>query len=330
VLLTTLALELEVFPLPPEPDNFNGAVGNFTIRANVDRRKIKEGEPLTVKVDIAGVGNVKVLRPPLYEESEFLRGYEPKDSVDITTMNNLISGTKTFEFLFVPLKAGELKVPVFSLTFFDPETETYNTISTEEIVVTVLESKHGIVVSRKKSNADGGTDISVPSLKPLRMKSDLGNWNPGGYLKGGRLFLIIAPPLIFLFLWLMQRFSVRSRKATDAGTEAISALNHARKLLSENKYAEGFDHAASALTSYVKAFAGHPGGSMTNSEMLQVLLSLACSGEVVAGLRELFERIDLCRFSPNRGGAEDVEKFLKDVKEMIARLESSRVKGGGK
>ncbi len=233
VLLTTLALELEVFPLPPEPDNFNGAVGNFTIRANVDRRKIKEGEPLTVKVDIAGVGNVKVLRPPLYEESEFLRGYEPKDSVDITTMNNLISGTKTFEFLFVPLEPGELNVPVFSLTFFDPETETYNTISTEEIVVTVLESKHGIVVSRKKSNADGGTDISVPSLKPLRMKSDLGNWNPGGYLKGGRLFLIIAPPLIFLFFWLTQWFSMRGRKTADARTEAISAFNHAQTLLSE-------------------------------------------------------------------------------------------------
>jgi len=326
--LTTKPLELEVFPLPAEPEGFNGAVGNFTIRAGVDRRKLKEGEPLTVKVDIAGVGNVKVLRPPLYKESESFRGYEPKDSFDITTMNNLISGTKTFEFLFVPLNPGELKVPVFSLTFFDPETESYNTISTEEIAVTVLGSEHGIVVSKRKGNGDGGKDTNVPSLKPLRMKSDLGNWNPEGYFKGGHLFLIIVPPLVFLFIWSVQRLSVWFRKTTDAETEAMSALRHARELLSESRFTEAFDHAASAFIAYVKVFAGHPGGSMSNNEMLEVLLALGCSGGVVAGVRSLFEKIDMGRFSPNRGGGEDVGQFLADIKGMIEKLQSCRAKGG--
>ena len=326
--LTTKPLELEVFPLPFEPEGFNGAVGNFTITANIGRRKLKEGEPLTVKVDIAGVGNVKVLRPPLYEEPEFFRGYEPKDSFDITTMNNLISGTKTFEFLFVPLKPGTLKVPVFSLTFFDPETERYNTISTEEIDVSITESERGIVVSNRKNNAYEGEGSSVPSLRPLRMKSDLGNWNPGGYLRGGQLFLLIVPPFVFLFLCLMQRLPMWFRKTTDAETEAMSELKHAQELLSENKFAEAFDHAASALIVYVKIFAGHPAGSMSNKEILELLLALGCTGEAVAGVRTLLDKIDMGRFSPSRGGAEDVEQFLADVKDMIENLKSSRAKGG--
>lgn len=327
IYLATLPLQLEVFPLPAEPEGFNGAVGNFTISASIDRRKLKEGEPLTVKVDIAGLGNVKMIRPPLYEESESFKGYEPKDSFDITTMNNLISGTKTFEFLFVPLKSGDLKVPVFSMIFFDPESESYNTIDTEDLVVSVLGPERGVVISNRKNNGDEGKDVYVTSLKPLRIKSDLGNWNARGYLRGGHLFLIILPPIIFLLLWLIQTLSVKFKKTTDAETEAISALDHGRVLLSEEKSAEAFDHAASAFVAYAKAFTGHPGGTMTNDEILEMLIAKGCDGEAVATVRTVLDKIDMGRFSPNRDGSEDVMQFFAELKAIIEKLQSCRAKG---
>jgi len=198
IVLTTEPLELEVLPLPLEPEEFSGAVGNFTIDALLDKDKVKEGEPLTVTVTVAGVGNIRAIRPPSYEESELLKGYEPKDSMDILTLNEIISGTKTFEYLFVPMDAGELKLPSFSMTYFDPDSEDYQRISTKEFPLTVLKGE-GVTVSVAGGADSTSVDIlKKKKLRPLRMKSDLDNWSPGSYLKGVPLGLIIISPLMFL------------------------------------------------------------------------------------------------------------------------------------
>ena len=50
-------ITLQVDPLPQRPANFSGGVGKFNISACLDKKEIKAGEPITLRVIVGGIGN---------------------------------------------------------------------------------------------------------------------------------------------------------------------------------------------------------------------------------------------------------------------------------
>src|SRR5439155_14827185 len=60
--LRTEPISITVKPLPePKPAEFKGAVGEFTLSAQVDKGKITVGQPLTLTLTVSGRGNIKSL-----------------------------------------------------------------------------------------------------------------------------------------------------------------------------------------------------------------------------------------------------------------------------
>ncbi|MCK7528271.1 MAG: hypothetical protein MZV64_67220 [Ignavibacteriales bacterium] len=57
-------LKVEVMPLPEnnKPESFKGAVGKFDFSATLDKQKTKTNEPINLKFDISGTGNIKLFR----------------------------------------------------------------------------------------------------------------------------------------------------------------------------------------------------------------------------------------------------------------------------
>ena len=54
-----------VLPLPDEgkPQNFSGAVGNFTFKAEMKKDKLKTNDATNLSISIAGRGNIKLIEP---------------------------------------------------------------------------------------------------------------------------------------------------------------------------------------------------------------------------------------------------------------------------
>ncbi|MDH3973469.1 MAG: BatD family protein [Deltaproteobacteria bacterium] len=323
ITLRTEPIEVEVLPLPGEPEGFSGIAGNFTIEAGVENLKAKEDEPVIVKVKIAGVGNIKAITPPSYEESEFFRGYEPKDSMDISTFNDMISGTKSFEFLFVPLKSGDLKLPVFSFTFFDPAKEKFRTLKTKDITVSVKASAAAGLLKSSEPGALLGNGAARKSLRPIRMKSDLANWNPYSYFQGVYLILILLPPLTLTGIIAARGASRRQEKTSGAVKRAMKALKLAESMSSADDSRDFFSSTSSALIDYFAHKLNMAPASVSKEELGIVLGEARCPEALIERIEKVMTTADMGRFSPTRYSKEEMENFLDEAVNIIRDFDKS-------
>ena len=73
-------LSIMVKDLPEEgkPEDFNGAVGDFTFDLKAEPREIKVGDPITLKMIIKGVGNFNTVTCPKLEADKSFKSYDPE------------------------------------------------------------------------------------------------------------------------------------------------------------------------------------------------------------------------------------------------------------
>ena len=137
---TTSERQLEVQPLPKEdrPENFSGAVGQFTMEASADPKQAGAGEPVTLALTIEGRGNFDAMGPPTLTGADGWRSYAPKESFD---GNDAIGfgGTKTFEVSMVA-REDRTATPGAEFSYFDPLKKKYITLQTEPVAVTAAGS----------------------------------------------------------------------------------------------------------------------------------------------------------------------------------------------
>lgn len=122
-------VELNVKPLPTEgrPKDFSGAVGSFRLSAEGSPKKIKIGDPLTMKLIVSGKSNFDRVNAPALHDTKGWRAYPP--SVDFRPDDDLsTSGSKTFELALIP-ESKHAHMPVFDFSYFDPRLGKYVTLS---------------------------------------------------------------------------------------------------------------------------------------------------------------------------------------------------------
>ena len=124
------SLSVEVMPLPQlgRPAAFTGAVGSYTITAYADPVSIPVGEPVTLSIQIAGTGNVEAIVEPDIGGLEGFKVYEPKIEVQESIRDDLYLGSKSYEYILIPERAGSLTIPAVQFAYFDPHTVEYRTV----------------------------------------------------------------------------------------------------------------------------------------------------------------------------------------------------------
>ena len=120
-----------------KPDNFTGAVGSYTMAASVDKTKVKANEPVNLKVKISGTGNLKLIKPVNVDFPPDIDVYDPKTTLNTKVTTQGESGSVSFDYLFIPRYSGTYRIAPISFSFFDSESKTYKTRTTQEFVIEV-------------------------------------------------------------------------------------------------------------------------------------------------------------------------------------------------
>lgn len=129
---------IKVKPLPQgAPVEFNGAVGQFEIRATPDKMETRVGEPITVRVEIRGSGNFDTFVEPKWTNDKNWRAFDAKAETKSDVVNGTLVGTKTYERTLIPTQEGTLEIPVTRFAYFDPRDENYHVIETQALQVKV-------------------------------------------------------------------------------------------------------------------------------------------------------------------------------------------------
>lgn len=132
-----LTITVKEPPLKNRPENFAGATGRFRITAAVNKSRLANNEEGYLVVAISGAGNFVQLGQPVIQWPAGIEGFDPKisDSLDHTV--SPLTGTRLFRFAFAAARPGQYIIPAIPFTFFDPAANSYMTVSSSPLSVTI-------------------------------------------------------------------------------------------------------------------------------------------------------------------------------------------------
>lgn len=134
--------QVEVLPLPTtdQPASFSGAIGDFSLQVYTDHQSTQAGEPIMLSVEVAGRGNFDRINGPTLTETPDWRSYAPEAKFEPRSGATTQRGTKRFDYVLIPQKAGELTIPPVEFAYFDPEDAAYVALSSPAIEIAVSPS----------------------------------------------------------------------------------------------------------------------------------------------------------------------------------------------
>ncbi|NOZ87717.1 MAG: protein BatD [Deltaproteobacteria bacterium] len=338
--LSTGPVEMDVKPLPSEPRDFSGLVGDFGLKASLSKNEIKLGDSATLTLVVKGTGDVRAIPDPWRNTLDDFKVYPDKPTVRINRNGSRISGSKIFREALVPLKAGRLQVPRIYYKFFDPGAGQFKVASVGPFDINVLPSKgkEELKLTEVVSPLGGkvavkvlGTDI-LPiheGLNGLESQAvDISSLIPA-------LFGIFLSPMVFLIVLLGRKRSRRLeedkalRRRKSALSNAKKNLYVAARMASKGEKDKSLEMVSRTIKEYLGDMLNTGGGALTAYEADTILRELAVPGEKVkpvVGLLSELEGILYGGGTPGDSAQDAPKRALKAIK----RLHRHLAKLGGK
>ncbi len=339
-LLKPPPIQIKVIPFPEEgkPDTFEGAVGNFRLSATVDKQKIKQNEPVTMTLVIEGEGNIETLNKPKVPEMKGVKIYDADTKSQLLQSVNVISGRKSFSTVFIPMEAGELKIPSLPFSYFNPQTRTYQTLTTPEFTVQVEKSEEAFKMPAALSQQEAfkkevtveGKDVRfIDEKMPDPTERMAVDYTLKGLL-GLDAFLVL---LLLIGFWrnienqIYAKDSALKRRRFAKG-EAMKGIAKIQKLVrsrDQDSTEACFEEIERTLTHYLADKWGVSQHGITR-EILQLKLENTL-GEKDPLFQEIFGLYQLCdesKFAKASVAQEQKGQALRVLKETIARIEKVR------
>ena len=130
--VSTGPVTVTVSPLPAgAPASFAGGVGEFKISAKVSKDTLKTHEAASLVLTVSGRGNVSLLETPKVNFPPDMEVYDTKVSDRIDKSG--LSGSKTYEFPFIPRSHGDFVIEPVKYSYYDVNQRRYVTLETAPI-----------------------------------------------------------------------------------------------------------------------------------------------------------------------------------------------------
>ncbi len=171
ITVPTDTAKLEVKPLPEEgkPEDFSGAIGQFSIQATASPKKAAAGDPITLKVTIAGRGNFDAMTAPTLLNAESWKTYPPNEKFTPSTRDPVgYIGQKQFEFTIMA-REDQTKTPVAEFSYFDPSIKKYVTLKSAAIPIDAKGG--GVPAVAPDTVAAAATPSPTPTNAPTKSAS---------------------------------------------------------------------------------------------------------------------------------------------------------------
>lgn len=221
-------MTINVLPLPSRPANFSGGVGKFNISASIDKKEVKAGDPVTIRVVVGGVGNLKLLKQPVVTLPKDFDKYDAKITDKTRLTSNGVEGNMVYDFLVVPRNQGSYKIPPVEFTYYDTSSNSYKTIKTQAF---------DLNVSKGDGSTGGSQDFSdqAKDIRALKLgKSKLHDLDDMFYGSFGYWTSLLVPLITFIVLLVVFRkralenadiVKARSNKANKIATKRLKKLS---------------------------------------------------------------------------------------------------------
>ena len=264
-------ITLQVDPLPQRPANFSGGVGKFNISASLDKKEVKAGEPITLRVVVGGIGNLKLLKQPVVNFPKDFDKYDAKVTDKTRLTANGVEGNMVYDFLAVPRNQGSYTIPSVELTYYDTSKNAYKTIKTQPFKVEV--EKGDGTAGESEDFASQDKDIHTIKLgKVEQHKANEMFFGSFGYWISLLMPLIAFVVLLIVFRRrAVENADIVKKRSNRAGKIATKRLRLANKLMLQGKQGEFYDEVMRALWGYMSYKLNMPAEKLNRDNIRETL-----------------------------------------------------------
>ena len=291
-------IDIQVDPLPKRPVDFSGGVGHFTISAQLNHKTVKEGEPLTLRVVVGGIGNLKLIKQPVVDFPKDFDRYDPKVSDKTKLTANGIEGNMIYDYLVVPRNRGDYTIPAVSLTYYDTSTNSYKTIKTQPLQVKI-EKGDG-----NKTTVDDFSD-QPKDIKPIKTSDEdvVGVYT--SFVGSGSYWLwLVLPFVVFVAVLVVFRkraldsANIVASKQKRATKVATKRLKTAYRLMKAGRSGEFYDEVLRALWGYVGDRMNMPVESLSRENVVEAFEARNVQKETTEKFVHALDECEFERYSP--------------------------------
>lgn len=330
--VTTPAVHVHVNPLPSgAPATFGGGVGSFRISASLSKDQLKMHEATSLTVTVSGRGNVSLLEAPKVNFPADMDVYDTKTTENTDKTTGGTSGSKVFEYPFIPRSHGEFTIAPIEYSYYDVNAGKYETISTGPITFNVEKgdvaetqsSMSQLVMPDRKSVKNLGEDIRFirtrqPSYKFRTVFFVDSLW----YWVTAALILLVAGLLWYLMKGMeARRADVVGNKNRKATKMALGRLKMAAGYLQKNLYSAFYEELHKALLGFASDKMNIGAEDLSKENIAAMLKEAGVAEDLSAQFVALLDACEFARYSPD-GGNEAMNTHYNEAVKVISSIDS--------
>ena len=306
----SFSIEAKKLPEDAKPASFAGAVGTYKFTSSIDKTELSTNEAVTLTLTVSGSGNIELLQMPEPVFPPDFEVYDPKITISTDVNSQGMTGTKKAEYLAIPRRAGSFSIPPVEFSYFNPGSESYQTLSSEPYELSVVKGK--------ETEGDGGVYASTQEdIKYLG--SDVRHiMNDGARLKPKHTTFFASPTYFSILLGLLVVFVVllfvlkkRAEMAKDTAANrnrkadkvARGRLKNAYQHLKAKDQDKFYVEMSQALWGYIADKMGIERSKLSMDTVSETMKSKNVPDELTQQFVDTLNSCEFARFAP--GSAEE-------------------------
>ena len=305
------AYKVNVKPLPSgAPASFGGGVGDFSISARLSKDSLVTHEAASLVVTIKGKGNVSLLEAPEVSFPPDFEVYDTKTTENTDKASGGTTGSKTYEYPFIPRSHGDFAIAPISYSYYDISQGKYVTLKTKPIMFSVA----------KGNDLDASAAISSPAVsrhgvrslnEDIRyVKTKLPSFeSKGTFFVGSGLFWGLSAAVVALsgLVWFLLN-ALAARRADIVGTRTRKATKMAMKrlrladgYLRQNLYSAFYEELHKALLGFVSDKLNISSADLSRENVVSALSEAGTDSRLTDDFVALVDACEYARYAPDAG-----------------------------
>lgn len=320
-------IKVKNFPENGKPESFNGAVGNFDISLNSSKSQLKATESFQLEFKVNGNGNLKLFSLPEIIVPSSLEKYTPEFKEKINTSLSGMNGEISNVYTIVPQYQGKYPIPPVEFSFFNPKTEQYVTLYSNESIVDVLDGPTRLSEANvQATNPVSNSITSSDQFNFIKLSSNFIQIDRKNIIDSKKiLFTLFLIPIIILVLAIIY-FNLRNKKVSentlksrDADLLARQYLNNAK--IDMNNKDSFYASLESALFNFIKSKYLIEREDFSKDRLKSILEKDKISDNIIEDLIDIINSCELARYTPTtpEGMDQDYEKAVKVISNFDKR-----------
>lgn len=296
-------INVKALPLEGKPADFSGAVGEFDFEVSTSKTSLNASESLQAIVEVNGKGNLKLFQLPEPNLPSSLEVYEPEFNEKVRTTLAGSQGKVSNNYTVVPEFRGKYPIPSISFSYFNPKTEKYTTLSSDEIVINVLEGPTNSLAVNSSSSNRQTVVATGDQFNFVKTTPNLTAVGSSYFVGTTRFWLWLLLPLLLIPIAILFRKKREALAGDVAGNKIRRANRLARKYLSTSKKALGDKESfyvalEKGLHNYLKAKLKIETSEFSKDKIETILTQKEVDMNTKNGFISLLKNCEMARYSP--------------------------------